>query len=289
MLNQKIIFISVCVIVSLSLQNAYGHGLGYEILPPVMLGDKEVALEVTSAQYSDPDSADRQIALSLFETSSAITVREVTYHITAYKGNDFLFEDTFQSDDGIFTMNFIPTESGEIQLLEETEGSFFDTITGIQKNVISVRGSIFESGGLYKFNVEILTAYSYTNELEGPILYDVGLSIPDRTYYDIEDTNFGNQEVSVITYYDQIENFQYDQKTNSISFSMPFEWSENNINQTSVVHEEIVISKTFGDLMVESLSVYVNGVELPDYVITLDGFSEHTRIIHVIVNQKDLF
>jgi hypothetical protein len=76
-----------------------------------MLGDKEVALEVTSAQYSDPDSADRQIALSLFETSSAITVREVTYHITAYKGNDFLFEDTFQSDDGIFTMNFIPTES----------------------------------------------------------------------------------------------------------------------------------------------------------------------------------
>ncbi|HSG73630.1 MAG TPA: hypothetical protein VLA01_00325 [Nitrosopumilaceae archaeon] len=70
---------------------------------------------------------------------------------------------------------------------------------------------------------------------------------------------------------------------------MPFDWSENNINQTSVVHEEIVISKTFGDLMVESLSVYVNGVELPDYSITLDGFSEHSRIIHIVVNQKDLF
>jgi len=289
MLNQKILFISVCVIVSFSLQNAYGHGLGYEVLPPVMLGDKEVALEVTSAQYSDPDSTDRQIALSLFETSTAITVREVTYHITAYKGNDFLFEDTFQSDDGIFTMNFIPTESGEIQLLEETEGSFFDSMVGMQKNVISVRGPVFESGGLYKFNVEILTADSYSNELEEPIVYDVGLSIPDRTYYDIEDANFGNQEVNVITYYDQIENFQYEQKTNSISFSMPFDWSENNINQTSIVHEEIVISKTFGDLMVESLSVYVNGVEIPDYSITLDGFSEHTRIIHVIVNQKDLF
>ncbi len=291
MLIQKKLLVLICVafsVSSFSLQNTYGHGLGYEVLPPVILGDREVALEVTSAQYADPESSDRQITLSLFETATAITVRDVTYHITAYKGNDFLFEDTFQSDDGIFTMNFIPTESGEIQLQEETEGSFFDSLVGMQKNVISVRGPVFESGGLYKFNVEILTADSYTNELEEPILYDVGLSIPDRTYYDIEDVNFGNQEVTVITYYDKIENFQYDQKTNSMSFSMPFVWSEDNIKQTSIVHEEIVISKTFGDLMVESLSVYVNGVELPDYVITLDGFSELTRIIHVVINQKDL-
>jgi len=291
MLIQKKLLVLICVafsVSSFSLQNTYGHGLGYEVLPPVILGDREVALEVTSAQYADPESSDRQITLSLFETATAITVRDVTYHITAYKGNDFLFEDTFQSDDGIFTMNFIPTESGEIQLQEETEGSFFDSLVGMQKNVISVRGPVFESGGLYKFNVEILTADSYTNELEEPILYDVGLSIPDRTNYDIEDVNFGNQEVSIITYYDKIENFQYDQKTNSMSFSMPFVWSEDNINQTSIVHEEIVISKTFGDLMVESLSVYVNGVELPDYVITLDGFSELTRIIHVVINQKDL-
>ena len=34
-----------------------------------------------------------------------------------------------------------------------------------------------------------------------------------------------------------------------ITFSMPFEWSINNINQTSVVHEELVIPKTFGDLL----------------------------------------
>lgn len=291
MLVQKKLLILICIGVSASffvVQNTYGHGLGYEVLPSVMLGDKEVALEVTSAQYSDPDSTDRQITLSLFETETAITVRDVTYHITAYKGNDFLFEDTFLSDDGIFIMNFIPTKSGEIQIQEETEGSFFDSLLGMQKNVISVRGPVFESGGLYKFDVEILTAESYTNELEEPILYDVGLSIPDRTYYDIEDVNFGIQEVSLITYYDQIENFQYNQKDNSLSFSMPFDWNEDNINQTSVVHEELVISKTFGPLMVESLSAYVNGVIVPDYSVTLDGFSEHTRIIHVVLNQKDL-
>lgn len=272
---------------SISSQTAYGHGVGFEILPPVMLGDKEVALEVTSSQYADPDSTDRQITFSLFETTTAITVREVTYQITAYKGNNFLFEDTFRSDDGIFTMNLIP-ESGEIKIVEESEGSFFDSLLGMRKNVISVKGPVFESGGLYNFKVKILTAKSYTNELSKPIIYDVGLSIPDRTYYNVEDVNFGTQEVSLITYYDQIENFQYDQKTKSISFSMPFDWSEDNINQTSVVHEELIISKTFGDFMVESLSVHVNGVKVPEYVVTLDGFSEHTRIIHVVLNQNDL-
>ena len=201
-----------------------------------MLGDKQVALEVTSAQYLDPQSTNRQVTFSLFETATTVTIRDVTYHITASKGSDFLFEDTFKSDNGIFTMNFVPTESGPIELEEETQGSFFDSILGKQKDIISIKGPAFKSGGLYNFEVEILTADSYSNELDEPILYNVGLSIEDRTYYDIEDANFGNQKVSLITYYDQIENFQYDQKSSSMSFSMPFEWTEDNINQTSVVH-----------------------------------------------------
>ncbi len=292
MLMQKKFFI---IIFSLFLgstfftSNSFGHGLGFEVLPPVMLGDKQVALEVSSAQYLNPDSTDRQVTFTLFETATEVTIRDVTYHITASKGDSFLFEDTFKSDNGIFTMNFIPIDSGPIQIQEETQGSFFDSLLGMQKDVISIKGPAFKSGGLYNFDVEILTADSYSNELEEPILYNVGLSIEDKTFYDIQDVNFGKQEVSVITYYDQIENFQYDQKSNSISFSMPFVWTEDNINQTSVVHEEIIISKTFGDLMVESLTVFVNGIKLPEHVITIDGFSEYNRIIHLVINQKDLF
>ena len=291
MLNQKKILIAIFLFFvpfSYSINETYGHGLGFEVLPPVMLGDREVALEVTSAQYLDPTSTDRQITLTLFDTTTTISLRDVTYHIIASKGNDFLFEDTFKSDNGIFTMNFIPTESGPIEIIEETEGSFFDTILGTQKDIISIKGPPFISGGLYNFDVEILTAESYSNELEDPIFYKVGLSIEDRTEYEINDPNFGKQNITHITYYDKVENFQYDPKTSSVSFSMPFEWDVYNISQTSVVHEEIIISKTFGDLMVQSLSAYVNGIELPDYSITLDGFSENTRIIHLVVNQNDL-
>ena len=45
-----------------------------------------------------------------------------------------------------------------------------------------------------------------------------------------------------------------------LDISMPFEWSHTNINQTSVVHEELVIPKNFGDLLVSGFTMYINGV-----------------------------
>ncbi len=290
MLSMKILLILICMVVVtsiFSISNSYGHGLGFEILPPVSLGNRLVSLEVTSSQ--NLESPNRQVTFSLFDAETTITLRDVTYHITSWKDDIFLFEDTFQSDDGIFVIDFIPSESDHIQLERNEIGGFFDNLIGQQKNGISVKGTRFNSGGLFEFRIEILTADNYSEKLKETVSFNVGLSIPDTTYYNIEDQNFGNQEFSLITYYAKINKFQYNQNNKSLSFSMPFEWTENNINQTSVVHQEIIISKTFGDLMVESLSAYVNGVKLPDYVITLDDFSENKRIIHIVINQKDLF
>ena len=43
------IFLSLFVlgiIISMGMTNAFGHGLGYEIMPPEMLGSKLVSLEI---------------------------------------------------------------------------------------------------------------------------------------------------------------------------------------------------------------------------------------------------
>jgi len=73
-----------------------------------------------------------------------------------------------------------------------------------------------------------------------------------------------------------------------IGYSMPFDWSEKNILVTSVMHQEIIIPKTFGDLMVKSFSVNVNGFQVPDSVITIDDFSAENRVVHIILNQNDI-
>ena len=131
---KKILLYTISIVFSISLiaiSSTYGHGIGYEVLPPVPLGDKQVSLEVTSSQYSDPDSTDRQITFSLFDISTGVTIRDVTFHIIASKADQFLFEDTFQSGNGIFTMNFLPSDSEVV--VEEEQSSFFDKLVGMRK------------------------------------------------------------------------------------------------------------------------------------------------------------
>jgi len=101
--------------------------------------------------------------------------------------------------------------------------------------------------------------------------------------------NFGQQKLNVITYYELIDDdFTYDQNIKMISYSMPFDWSEKNILVTSVMHQEIIIPKTFGDLMVESFSVNVNGFQVSDSVITIDDFSAENRVAHIVLTQNDI-
>ena len=269
--------------------NVYGHGIGYEVLPPVQLGNKMVSLEVTSSQYENPDNPDREIQFSLFNVEDGITIRDTTYHIIASKGDKQLFDETFATRDGIFVFVLEGDDSEEIIITKEEQGSFFDSIIGLNKEIIHVKGSPFKSGGLYKFDVEITTAESFSNKLNPPLEFDVGLSIPDRVFFDINDPNFGRQAMSVVTYYDEISDFRYDPEIRGISFSMPFEWNEENINQTSVVHEEITFSKSFGDLLVADYFTTVNDLEMPQRVITIDEFSEKQRIVHIVLNQNDLY
>ncbi len=265
--------------------NAFGHGLGSEIMLPVILGSKFVTLEVSSSQI--PDTQIREISFNLFNLDTGITLKDVTYFIMAEKSNELLFEGTFQRDDGILLMHFIPTESDQISVEQEST-SFFNSISG-PNEIINVKGSSFDSGGLYNFKVIITTAESYSNIISPAIDYDVGISIPDRTYHDISDVNFGQQQLSVITYYDLInDDFNYDPIMKKSSYSIPFNWSKENIEQTSVMHQELIIPKTFGDLMVKSLSANINSLPVPDNVITIDDFSSEYRIVHLVLSQKEL-
>jgi len=141
----------------------------------------------------------------------------------------------------------------------------------------------------YNFKVIITTGDDYSNVISPPLDYDVGISFLDRTSHNINDINFGQQQLDVITYYDLInDDFAYDPNKKMISYSMQFDWSEKNILSTSVMHQEIIIPKTFGDLMVESLSAYVNGVQVADNTITIDDFSAQNRVAHLVLNQNDI-
>jgi len=274
-----------CMLLFSSISESYGHGLGYEIMPPEMLGSKLVSLEISSATW--PDEYTKEISFALFETDTGVAVKNVTYFVMLTKQNEVLFDITSQRDDGIFVLKLHTTEDDQITVKEEDSNFFGSLLDG--SKIVNVKGNVFGSGGLYDFKVIITTGDDYSNVLSPPLDYDVGISFLDKTSHSINDINFGQQKLSVITYYELInDDFTYDPTKKMISYSMPFDWSEKNILVTSVMHQEIIIPKTFGDLMVESFSVNVNGFQVPDSVITIDDFSAENRVAHIVLNQNDI-
>ena len=274
-----------CMLLFSSISESYGHGLGYEIMPPEMLGSKLVSLEISSDTW--PDEYTKEISFALFETDTGVAVKNVTYFVMLTKQNEVLFDITSQRDDGIFVLKLHTTEDDQITV-EEEDSNFFGSLLGGSK-IVNVKGNVFGSGGLYDFKVIITTGDDYSNVLSPPLDYDVGISFLDKTSHSINDINFGQQKMSVITYYELInDDFAYDPTKKMVSYSMPFDWSEKNILVTSVMHQEIIIPKTFGDLMVKSFSTNVNGMQVPDNAITIDDFSPKNRVIHLVLNQKDI-
>ena len=282
-MNSYLLFaiLAVGLVSTIEMPGSFGHGLGSETMDPITVGDKQVTLEVSST--TDYDTEIRQITIDLSETATRDLIKETTFSVELIKGDEILLVNNFERDDGVLIMNLVPSEDEDVQVInQETFASFF----GLAADQFNVKGKVFESGGLYEFNIKILTIDSYSNILTEPIEYDLGISIPETTYYAIYDEGFGKQQIGIITYYDQILDFEYGQT--SIKFMFPFEWSNDAIEQSSVVHQEILIPKTFGDFLVSDFTVYLNEILLSETVINIDDFSKDERIIHVVISQTEL-
>ena len=288
-------FFIIAISLSGQIPDSFGHGLGSETMPPVMIGNTEATLEVNSfTNWNKVDGENigiRQITINFFESFNNLdsnevqSINNVTFQVELIKGDTILINETFQRDDGVLIMNLTPSENEQVKVMErETFASFF----GLASEQYNFEGKIFENGGLYEFKISVLTINSYDNVLTDPVDYELGISIEETTRYEINDVNYGKQELGIVTFFDQITYFDYDAETKEILFSFPFEWTQETIDQTTVIHEEVLVPKTFGDLLVTKYLVTLNGLDLPESMINIDDFSSKDRIVHIVVSQKEL-
>lgn len=265
--------------------SAYGDGLASETLPPEMIGSKNVTLSINTTPFSIDDyHTGTQVNFLVIDANDQQPLPDVTVSISVFKGDKALFGHIFKSDSGNFLIDTYPQESGDISINEQ--GAVFSGLLDQHSGKYDIKGPIFNSGGLYRFKINVLTIGSYDNQISKS--YDAAISIPETDQYQIYDKDYGVQNMTVIAYYDQINNFHYDQEKKSINFAMPFNWSADNINQVSVVHQELKIPKSFGDFLVTKYDAYVNGIKLPDNAITIDDYSSDDRIIHLILYKQEL-
>jgi hypothetical protein len=276
----------VCILFpSVFFLSAHGDGLASETLPPSMIGSKNVTLSINTSPFLiDNYHAGTQINFVLLDVSNQQPIPQATIAVSVFKGDNAILGHVFMSDSGNFLLDLIPDSSASKISIDE-QGGPFPGLLG-HSGEYNIKGPVFSAGGLYKFKIEVLTMGSYDNQVSKS--FNAGVSIPETNIYQIYDKDYGNQNVTVIAYYDQISDFQYNSNDKTMNFVMPFNWNQDNIKQVSVVHQELKIPKSFGDFIVTKYDAFINGIKLPDKSISIDDYSSDDRIVHLILYKEEL-
>ena len=213
-----VLFTIACILFpSVMFLSAHGDGLASETLPPSMIGNKNVTLSINTSPFLISDyQSGTQINYVLMDVTDQQPIPDATIAISAFKDNKAEVGHVFMSDSGNFLLDLIPDTTTNNTSIDE-QGGPFPGLFG-HSGEYNIKGPAFSTAGLYKFKIEVLTMGSYDYQVSKS--FDAGVSLPETDNYQVYDKDYGNQNVTLIAYYDQISNFQYNTDTKTISFIM---------------------------------------------------------------------
>src|ERR687892_18828 len=253
----------IIAIFSSSITIVYGHGLGTDRSLPVTISGKQLSVEASlNPTFLDEVSGSKPVFIvrTVDDTTSS-TISSIDMRIVVELNNQILVDQRFRSSDGVVKANLIPDsdiEGGQIN----GQARPSDRIVVIIEK--SSPGLAIESDQKFDLYVSIGTSYIF------------GVQVPQ-----------GEEQMVVKTYYDEITNFDYSNRT--IKFEMPFTWEQTYIDQVPVLHTEVQFPKTIEELQTNSYRGTLNGRELEAQAVVIDDYtSDRNRIVHFVINNPML-
>jgi hypothetical protein len=285
-------FITLNILLLNQIQDALADGLFEENLPPASVGDREASLYTKiSPQILTSDSKKNAFfELRLFDAKTDETIQHVSYFITVEKDGKLLMRDLFHSHQGSLKLKINPSNSKTVNVFGSTE-PFLGGWTS-ETGDITINGPLLLEGGLYHFSIEIF-GIDYDRNIfkpENAPRFDSWLSVGDVYRDDLIDKG-KKYNVTVISYYDRIQDFKYNPDESNMSWIMPFNWDLERIQKNNIfVHEEIKLPKTFTKFSeANSFKALANGNPLVGRSIALDPFTEEKNfIVHLLLNKADI-
>lgn len=266
--------------------NVYGHGFGIDTISSIDIQGKELSISVEMPMYFE--NTQEQITITATEKETKENAKNVTFLIGLFHENEMIFRNYFFADDGILQIKVTPTLEEKITIHGEQD-SLLGAWHGTESNPIEITGPLFDSGGLYNFEIEVRTIDEPTNIIENSGIYNADLSLIEIISFVQKDSESNDVEFRSKSYFDTISNFKYDFVAKEVTFEMPFDWSEKQISHIPVVHVETHLPKDFVEFLSPSYSAYVNDVELFKSSISVDDYTEDDeRIIHLVLLQDHL-
>jgi predicted secreted protein with PEFG-CTERM motif len=274
----------VCLLFPAS--SVYGHGTGIDKISSIDIQGKEISVTVEMPMYFENDR--EQITITATEKETKENAKNITFLIGLFHNNEMIFRNYFFAEDGVLPIKIIPTQEGEVTIHGEQD-SLLGAWHGTESNPIEITGPLFNSGGLYNFEIEVRTIDEPTNIIEDSGIYNADLSIIETTSFIQKDTENHDVEFSVKSYFDKISNFEYDSEAKQVTFEMPFDWSEKQMSHVSVVHVEVHFPKDLTEFFTPGYSGDANGIKLFKSSVTIDDYTEEDeRIVHFVLLQDHL-
>ena len=265
--------------------SVYGHGFGLDTISSINIEGKKLSISVEMPLTFENDQ--EQITITATEDTTKENAKNVTFLIGLFHENEMIFRNYFFAEDGVLQIKVNPTQEDDITIHGEQD-SLLGAWHGTESNPLEITGPLFNSSGLYNFEIEIRTIDEPTNIIESGI-YNADLSVIETVSFTQKDSKNNDVDFRSKSYFDTISNFNYDYEANQVTFEMPFDWSEKQMSHVSVVHVETHFPKEFVEFLAPSYSGYVNGIELFKSSVSVDDYTEDDeRIVHFVLLQDHL-
>jgi hypothetical protein len=279
-------------------QKAYADGLTQENLPPASVGNREASLfvKVNPPILTSSNLQDAFMQFRLFDANNNQTIQHVTYHITVTKasaGKDqkSILDDFFHAHNGFLNLKIQPSDQGSVTIYGDKD-PFQMAYVADPGGSVSIKGPVLIEGGLYHFQIEIFGIDNDRNIFvpDNAPKFDSYLSVGD-----VSEENMGFQgqkyNTTIISYYDKINDFKFDESKKMLSWAMPFDWDPARIKSVNIfVHEEVRIPKSLKAVSdAKSFDAEVNGSPLTGRMLAIDPYSSETELtLHYLLNKNDL-
>ena len=285
--NLAIIFVLI-TISPIPIKTAFGDGLFMEELS-ASFGNRKADLLikmtppiVTTETFQKQDQK-AIIQFKLFDSNTKEGIKHVTYFITIEKDGKKLLSDMFHDHNGDLRVQIRPKNTDLVTVYGEPD-PILQAYQGTENSPVIAEGPVFLEGGLYHFIVRIVTIdfdRTIIPDDKQPV-YDAWLSVGLTEEQQI--TVDGKQiPIQILSYYDKINDFKFNESKMQMEFTMPFDWNTTRLEKNQVlVHQEVTVPKSSEFAAKRSYVGTVNDIDVTKNVV-LDDTDPQKDIIHFMI------
>jgi hypothetical protein len=284
-----VIFISSFSLI-MPMKTAFGDGLFMEQLS-ASFGNRKADLlikmtpPVVTTETLKSQDQKPIIQFKLFDSNTKEGLKHVTYFITIEKNGKKLLSDWFHDHNGDLRLLMRPKNTSVVIVYGEQD-PILQAYTGTENSPVIAEGPVFLEGGLYHFIVRILTVdfdRTFIPDDKQPV-YDGWLSVGNTEEQQI--IIQGKQlPIQIISYYDKLNAFEFDESKRQMQFTMPFDWNTTRLEKNKIlVHEEVTVPKPSEFAANRSYIGTVNDIDVTKNIV-LDDTDPQKDVIHFMISK----